>query len=53
MTRGKVVFDYYKDDPNSTTSILYENNEHGKVLGSGKVVIAQDITLETVLLVET
>jgi hypothetical protein len=53
MTGGKVVFDYYKYDPNSTTSILYGNNEHGKVLGSGKVVIAKDITLETVLLVET
>jgi hypothetical protein len=53
MTGGKVVFDFYKDDPNSTTSILYGNNECGKVLGSGKVVIAKDITLETVLLVET
>jgi hypothetical protein len=47
------VFDYYKDDPNSTTSILYGNNECGKVLGSGKVVIAKDITLETILLGET
>jgi hypothetical protein len=47
------VFDYYKDDSNSTTSILCGNNEHGKVLGFGKVVIAKDITLETILLVET
>jgi hypothetical protein len=51
--RRKIVFDYYKDDPNSTSSILYGNNECGKVLGSDKVVFAKDITLDTVLLVET
>jgi hypothetical protein len=36
-----------------TTSIIYVNNKHGKVMDSGKVVIAKDITLETILLVET
>jgi transposase InsO family protein len=44
MTGGKVVFDYYKDDPNSTTSILYGNNERGKVLGSGKVDFSKEST---------
>jgi hypothetical protein len=47
------LFDYYKDDPNSTSNILYGNNERGKVLGFSKVVIAKDITLETILIVET
>jgi hypothetical protein len=36
-----------------TASIIYVNNKHGKVMDSGKVVIAKDITLETILLVET
>ena len=53
MTGGISALDQFIEDVNSTSSISFGDNSTGKVLGYGKVVVSKDITLETVMLVET
>jgi hypothetical protein len=53
MTGGKSALDQFIEDVNSTSSITFGDNSKGKVLGYGKVVVSKDLSLETVMLVET
>ena len=47
------MLDQFLEDVNSSSSITFGDNSKGKVLGYGKLVISKDLSLETVMLVET
>ena len=53
MTGRKGVLDQFIEDVNSMSSITFGDNSKEKVLGYGKLVISKDLSLETVMLVET
>ena len=47
------MLDQFIEYVNSSSSITFGDNSKGKVLGYGKLVISKDLSLETVMLVET
>ena len=47
------MLDQFIQDVNLSSSITFGDNSKGKVLGYGKVVVSKDLSLETVMLVET
>ena len=47
------MLDQFLEDVNSSSSITFGDKSKGKVLGYGKLVVTKDMSLETVMLVET